>query len=259
MSRFVISASIAVFALLFTAGSCWAVSLDQVVAALQAPFQADTADGRRIHDYRADFSQQSLITSLGRDQQANGKVVVKFADPSQESEPKVKFRWTYLQPTAQEIVSNGERVWVYMPENNQVIVSDAESAAGAGENNPMAFLTGLGELSRDFLIARAEPPRNEDGHHVLELQPRQGTALLSRLVIAVDQQAVAAHLGTSDDSAGQALFPIRAITLYDVNGNSSRIAFQDVQINLDPPEGTFNFTIPAGVDVVEPDPAGLRY
>lgn len=259
MSRLLVSASIAVFALLFTAGSCWAVSLEQVVAVLQAPFQADTADGRQIHDYRADFSQQSLITSLGRDQQANGKVVVKFAGPTQESEPKVKFRWTYLQPTAQEIVSNGERVWVYMPENNQVIVSDAEPAAGAGENNPMAFLTGLGELSRNFNIARAEPPRDADGHHVLELQPRQGTALLSRLVIAVDQQAVAAHLGASDDAAGQALFPIRAITLYDVNGNSSRIAFQNVQINLDPPEETFNFTIPAGVDVVEPDPAGLGY
>lgn len=256
MSRFVISASIAVFALLFTAGSCWAVSLEQVIAVLQAPFQADTADGRRVHDYRAEFSQQSLITSLGRDQQAHGEVVVKFAG---QGEPKVKFRWTYLQPTAQEIVSNGDRVWVYMPENNQVIVSDAESAAGAGENNPMAFLTGLGELSRDFNIARAEPPRDADGHHVLELQPRQGTALLSRLVIVVDQQVVAAHLAASEDAAGQALFPIREITLYDVNGNSSRIAFQNVQINLDPPEGTFDFTIPAGVDVVEPDPAGLGY
>jgi outer membrane lipoprotein carrier protein len=259
MSRFLISVAVAAVALFVTATSCLAASLEEVVAALQAPFQMDTAHDRRIRDYSAEFSQQSSITSLNRTLQAHGKVVVQFGEKLQDEMPQVKFRWEYLLPTAQEIVSNGERVWVYLPENNQVIVTEADQAVAAGENNPMTFLTGLGNLSRDFQIAWADPQRDPAGNYILDLQPRRAMALLTRLVIIVEQAAVQAHLAGRADASGPGAFPIRSTTVFDTNGNSSLIAFHGVQVNTGPSADLFNFTVPAGVDVVRPDEAGLGY
>ncbi len=256
MLRSFMSIAALVFLATFAAAVCWAAELDEVVAALQAPFQAGTTDSRRIRDYTADFSQQSKITSLNRVQQAHGKIVVQFGEVQPEAVPNIRFRWEYLQPTIQEIVSDGDRIWVYLPENNQVIVTDTDQAAGTGENNPMVFLTGLGNLARDFRIGWGEPARDPDGDYVLALQPRQVSALLARLLIVVNH-AVVDTLG--QDAAGRAdegVFPIKSVTVVDANGNTSLISFHNVRINLNPDGSLFRFEIPAGVDVVRPESVG---
>jgi len=259
MFRFLISVSTVAIAISVAAVSCWAADLEEVVAALQTPFQAETAHNRRIRDYSADFFQQSQIASLNRVQQAHGKVTVQFDEQLQGEVPKIRFRWEYVQPSAQEIVSNGEQIWVYLPENNQVIVTKTDSAAEAGENNPMAFLTGLGNLARDFQIVWAEPDRDPDGHYILDLQPRRASALLARLVIVVDRTAVETHLAGSAAAGKQVTFPILSTTIYDANGNSSIIAFRNLQINRGPSVSQFNFVVPAGVDVVRPEEGGLGF
>jgi outer membrane lipoprotein carrier protein len=254
MLRFLTSAAVAVAALAFTAAPGLAAGLDDVIAALQAPFQAGAPAGRRIHDYRADFSQQSQIASLHRIQQAHGKVVVQFAGTAQ-AEPIVRFHWEYLEPSVQQIVSDGDRVWVYIPENNQVIVTETDQGSAPAENNPMIFLTGLGNLSRDFLIDWAEPSRDAENNYVLDLQPRRATPLLARLVIVVNQAAVDA----ASDAGRKLVFPIQSVTIYDTNGNSSMIAFTDVRINVGPDQSLFTFEIPPGVDIVRPEQGDLGF
>ena len=254
MLRFPIAVAVAVAAVAFAAAPVPAAGLDEVIAALQAPFQAGAPGGMRIHDYRADFSQQSQIASLNRIQQAHGNVVVQFAGTAQ-TDPVVRFHWAYLEPTVQQIVSNGDRIWVYIPENNQVIVTETDQATATAENNPMIFLTGLGNLSRDFLIEWAEPSRDAENNYILDLQPRRATPLLARLVIVVNQAAVDAA-----SAAGRKLvFPIHSVTIYDTNGNSSMIAFTDVRINVGPDQSLFTFEIPPGVDIVRPEQGDLGF
>ena len=133
------------------AAPAWAVSLRDVIRTLETPFQGtadptEIVEKRRIYDYSANFFQESKITSLNRLQRANGRVEVAFDYRRDQTVPTAKFRWQYEQPTTQEIVSDGETLWVYLPENNQVIQSDIEMVNQARQNDPMTFLTGLGNL-----------------------------------------------------------------------------------------------------------------
>lgn len=270
--------------------STWAMSLRDVVRTLETPFQSNTAEEYRIFDYSADFFQQSKIASLNRLQRANGTVEVAFDYRNTRTVPDVKFRWQYDQPTTQEIVSNGENMWVYLPENNQVILSDVEQVGNARQNDPMTFLTGLGNLSRDFTISWAMPNQDVDGNYVLELTPVRISALINKLLIVVDRYAVEEYqnrgkesqqnddqgmipppppgfdsiqppsgFGSTFDlpdfagrSGGGLYFPILSTTVYDPNGNSTIIEFNNLRVNMGISRMSFDFIMPAGVNVVRP-------
>jgi len=234
--------------------------LGEVVAAVQTPFRSDTPAPLRIRDYRADFVQESRIVSLNRMQQASGKVVVAFDRQEAEDSPEVLFRWEYLEPSRQLIVSDGTTVWVYVPENNQVIRTLAADLARNRENDPMTFLTGLSRLTRDFNVRWAEPKLTEEGHYRLELQPRQESALVARLLMTIDQQAVAAGQRQAQDAAAQRpVFPVLAATIIDLNGNRSDIHFEHIRVNTGTDPQTFVFQVPEGVDVMSPADAGLNF
>ena len=235
-----------------TAVPAWAMSLSDVINTLETPFQTDTNKASRIFDYSADFLQESKIASLDRLQHADGRVEVAFDDRREQAVPEVKFRWQYDHPTTQEIVSDGKTLWVYLPENNQVIQSDVTMVNQTNQNDPLAFLTGLGNLSRDFEISWAAPEKDNNGNYVLELTPRRVSSLISRLIIVVDRYAVAAYQKHDKGAPKNLLFPIISTTIYDPNGNSTIIEFRNLRVNLGIPEVNFNFILPAGVQVVKP-------
>jgi len=195
---------LAVLLLIVSGLPAQAAGLKDVVTALERPFQAATPAGERIEDYSADFFQESRIASLDRLQRARGQVSVRFDYRRSGEVPTVMFNWEYSEPTTQEIVSNGKTLWVYLPENNQVIQSDIEQVSRTRENDPMTFLTGLGNLSRDFQISYAEPNHDADGNYVLDLRPRRSSALLNRMVIVVDRDAVTAPESASGETGASA-------------------------------------------------------
>ncbi len=278
--------------------SAWAVALSDVIHTLETPFQTETAEELRINDYSADFFQESKIASLNRLQRANGRVEVSFNYQRPQTVPGVMFRWQYDQPTTQEIVSDGETLWVYLPENNQVIQSNIEMINKSRQSDPMTFLTGLGNLSRDFQINWATPNTDIDGNYVLDLTPRRVSSLINRLVIVVDRFAVEAYQNRDlEDNSPQdprlaprdprlapqdprlssqdprlappsrrgdfafpgyggelngLWFPIMSTTVYDPNGNSTIIEFSNLRVNFGISKMSFNFIMPAGVQVVRP-------
>lgn len=236
------------------------MELEDVVQALEKPFQGETARDSRIRDYSADFSQVATIASLDRMQRASGRIEVAFGSAGTTSAGLVRFRWVYLQPSQQEIVSDGKTLWVYVPENKQVIQSDIAAARESSQTDPMVFLTGLGNLSRDFRIVWGTPDRDNAGNYVLELTPRKASPMISRLVIVVDRAAVEASLEKTRQDSGQGLhFPIVSTTVYDPNGNNTDITFSDLRLNIGIPADDFNFKIPEGVQVVRPTAGETGY
>lgn len=232
-----------------TAAKKEAIGLDDVIKALEVPFKAATLKNRpeaAIHDVQADFFQESTLASLDRVQRGRGRVAIKFA-PSQEGNrvPRVQFRWEYEQPTTQEIVSDGRTLWVYLPENRQVIQSDIELASRNRPGDPVTFLTGLGNLSRDFYITWASPNQDVAGNFVLELRPIRVSAMIQRLLVVVDRDAI--RPGARGD-----VFPILSTTVFDPSGNSTLIEFSDARVNRGLPDSQFRFILPAGVEVVRP-------
>lgn len=272
-----------------------AVGLSDVTRALEQPFQAKTAADQRINNYTADFFQESQIAALDRTQRARGRVEVAFDYARAETVPQVRFRWQYEQPTTQEIVSDGKTLWVYLPENNQVIQSSIEQVNQARETDPMTFLTGLGNLSRDFQISFGTPNLDAEGNHILNLTPRRASPLISRMVIVVDRYAVEAFLGRKVGKGPLALpapttpaapsapsaapsypgsagfpfpgtaradgvwFPILSTTVFDPNGNSTVIEFSNLQVNIGVASLSFNFIVPAGVEIVRPTGQGMGF
>lgn len=235
------------------------IGLSDVIKTLETPFKAGAPGPGAIRDFEADFFQESRIASLDRVQRGRGRVTVKFDPQAGERVSRTKFRWEYSQPTTQEIVSDGRTLWVYLPENRQVIQSDVDLVNQARSEDPMTFLTGLGNLSRDFLISWGSPNTDASGNYALELRPRRASALIHRLLMVVDREAVLNYIKLAKSGRDEAptILPIRASTVIDPSENSTTIEFSNVRVNRGQGDAAFNFILPAGVEVVRPQGMGL--
>jgi outer membrane lipoprotein carrier protein len=60
------------------------------------------------------------------------------------------------------------------------------------------------------------------------------------------------------ESKEAGLFPLGGVTILDPNGNTTALEFRDIEVNTQPEEKQFNFSVPPGVEIVHPDPeAGM--
>ena len=227
------------------------VELNDIITALETPFKGQTKSTEQIHDFSADFLQESHIASIGRTQHGQGVVHFKFITSVTQESPSAKFRWEYLKPSVQEIISDGQTMWVYLPENRQVIESDISQLNAQQGENPVTFLSGLGNLSRDFSVNWGSPKRMENGGYRLQLEPRKESKLIQQIEIIVSDEAIKIWL--KKHKSGN-IFPIISTLVTDQNGNRTAIEFRDVQVNQQLTDQLFSFKRPDGVELV--DPAG---
>jgi outer membrane lipoprotein carrier protein len=211
---------------------------------LEAPFQSDASAELRISDFSATFTQQAHIASLNRSKQGHGKVMVRFNGSAPAS-----FRWDYLEPEKQHIISNGKKLWVYLPESKRVMISDVEQHLESGDD-PLLFLRSLDNLERHFNLSIPESERSKNGAYLLTLTPKKDSAYVSTLTLHIPEQVV------QDD--GGKHFPLGGVTILDPNGNTTALEFSEVEVNTRPETKRFNFSVPPGVEIVHPDPeAGM--
>jgi outer membrane lipoprotein carrier protein len=137
-----------------------------------------------------------------------------------------QFRWDTLEPYKQTIVADGSRVWLYDPELEQVTVR-VQSTEEA--HSPLTVITDLKQLDKDF--------------GVTERGERDGLVWLRLSSKAKDPQFDYADLGF--DAQG-----LKRMMFRDQLGAVTDIRFSDWQRNVDLPPSTFNFTPPAGADVI---------
>ena len=194
-----------------------AQSLDEVVRGIEAAYA-------KMTDLRADFAQQAFNKSLGQTIPARGTVYLKRGG---------KLRWEYAEPTPQQIVSDGRKLWIYTPALNQVNVGDAPAALAGPAGS---FLAGLGRLREQFGVRFLNPavPRDGEGNWVLDLTPKQPLPTLARLILAVEPRAWA----------------VRKAVVYDQFENTVTMRFTRVAVNSGLPDTTFTFVPPAGVATV---------
>jgi len=230
---------------------------------------------RVLSDVTTDFFQRSTMAEKKREMRAEGQMFLKTAG---DSEP-LKFRFDYFRPTTHEIVSNGVTMWMYLPENRQVIQSDVSFVFNPLGFNPdrdraSNFLQGLGRISRDFLTTFSPQGRDIEGNYILELNPRRATATIEKLFIVVQRDAVTLYtlkrmqLGrqlTEDEflqilnslplgsvQRDQTAYPVLSTTVIDHQGNTTIMEFSNVKTNTRLSDQLFEFTIPAAVEVVRP-------
>src|SRR3989454_313506 len=142
---------IALVLTLAATGSALGQTLDDIVRDVEASYA-------RMTDLRAEFTQSAFNKSLNQTIPAKGTVYLKRGG---------KLRWEYTEPTAQEIVSDGKKLWVYTPTLNQANVGDAPAALAGPAGS---FLAGLGRLRAEFTVRFLNPaqPKDAEGNWVLD-------------------------------------------------------------------------------------------
>jgi outer membrane lipoprotein carrier protein len=185
----------------------------EVAAALQKKY-----DG--IRDFTADFVHDSEGGILRKKQTEQGFVQVKKPG---------KMRWDYKVPEPKVFVSDGRRIYLYVPADNQVIVSpvpDQDQATTA-----VLFLVGKGNLTRDFTVSYADGGGPDS--YALRLEPKLPERDYDWLQIVIDRRTL----------------QIRSLSAADTQGGRSTFQFSNFKENVGLSDKTFTFKIPRGADV----------
>jgi len=222
--------------------------LADVIATLETPFRSTTSRDSQVRDFAADFQQLSTVVAIDRVQRGQGKVWFKFPPDARAGTAMPMFRWNYQLPNEQQILSDGTTLWVYVPENRQVIVSEVDQVESEYGDNPAAFFTGLGNLAQSFDIAWGKDRQDEADNYRLLLIPKRPSQFFKQIEVVVNQQAVREYR----QGAKTRVFPLVATEVTDPQDNLTRITFSNVRWNLDPADSEFTFEVPDGVEQLSP-------
>ena len=175
------------------------------------------AFSKDLKSVTADFSQSVTDANGHRGDESRGTMALEA--------PRL-FRWQTKQPYQQTIVADGQRVWVYEPDLQQVSVRSQSSEEA---HSPLTVLTDLSQLDSQFTAS-------ESGE-------RDGLVWLKLVSKAKDPEFEYAELGFSAHALERMLFK-------DQLGNTTEIRFSEWKRNAAIPADTFRFTPPKGVDVI---------
>lgn len=177
-----------------------------------------------IRDFSAEFSQTYRGGPLRVQTTEQGTVAIKKPG---------RMRWIYTKPERKEFVSDGTDIYFYMPADKQVMVSRVPAEDDASTS--ALFLTGKGDISRDFTAAFADTPI--PGTVALKLTPRRNQPDYEYFIVVLDP-------GT---------LQILSLATRDRQGGDSTLTFTKLKENQGISDKEFVFRIPRGVDVVRTD------
>lgn len=171
---------------------------------------------KEVHSASGQFSQSTV------DAQGNAR-------PAQTGEFAFKrpgkFKWSVLLPYEQLVISDGQQLYQYDPDLNQLTQRGVDQAIGT---SPAAILFGSGRLEDSFeLVDQADA----EGFKWLRATPKSNDAGFSYVDIAFQQN-----------------MPVRLVLL-DTFDQKTIIELTEVEAS-DVSDQAFQFTAPAGVDVV---------
>jgi outer membrane lipoprotein carrier protein len=191
------------------------VSLDSTAKVL-AGIQAYYANAK---DLKAKFTQRYTYKVYDRTQVSSGKVFFK--------KPRM-MRWDYQKPVPKVFVADGETLWIYEPEENQVFKRDLKDS-----QLPLAltFMSGDGRLSEAFDATLVDGAADV---FTLELVPKKSAAEYQKLILTVDRET----------------YQVRESTVIDPVGNTNRVIFAELTTNTGLPDRGFRFTPPKEVRVI---------
>jgi len=166
----------------------------------------------------ANFEQIVENAQLSSTEKASGKLWI---------ERPGKFRWDYSAPYEQQIVSDGEKIWIFDKDLEQVTVRPVGLSMG---NTPAVLLSGAKPVTDTFIV-------NEIGEfanlHWVELSPKDPEASFTVIRLGFDGLMLSEML------------------LEDNLGQKTRLHFLGLKRNNKIAPEKFVFTPPPGVDVFE--------
>lgn len=171
-----------------------------------------------VQSLQAGFTQRVLDSRQQVVEESSGTVVMQRPG---------RFRWDYQRPFQRLIVADGEKVWLYEADLEQVTIRRLSSSIG---DTPAALLTGKESVLERFTVGKAW---RADGLSWVSLTPRSADSDFAGVALGFDGQV------------------LRQLRLDDRLGQQTRVALTDVRVNSLVAPDTFRFTTPAGADVID--------
>ena len=170
-----------------------------------------------VETFQADFTQTVF--------DPNGEVMEEAQGTFALDRPG-RFRWDYQDPYPQHIVADGQRIWFYDVDLEQVTVNSQLEALA---DTPATLLSGENKPEDKYLLT--DMP-SDDGMLWVELVPKDTESSFQTVVLAFDE------------------IGLRQMIMKDSFDQQTRLVFNNVNENPKLADDMFTFTPPEGVDVV---------
>jgi outer membrane lipoprotein carrier protein len=176
-----------------------------------------------LQTLQADF-KQTLTDSKGQvTDRSSGTLAIQRPN---------RFRWDYKEPHEQLIVADGQQIWLYDADLEQVTVRRLDTSLSA---TPAMLLSGEGKLADNFKVT--ETSRDANAEWVM-MEPKRS-----------DTDFKWVRLGFGGDT-------LKFMQLADKLGQITTLEFTSIQKNVALDASRFKFTPPAGADVIGEPAAG---
>ncbi len=193
-------------------------STEATLALIQGRYDA-------IQDLSAEFEQRTqsgVLAGALPESTDVSRGTVLFAKPG-------RMRWSYLEPDASFVISNGEILWVYDVDAAEATRFRLEEGYLAGA--ALQFLFGAARLAETF---NASTLNCGPGGIEVQLLPRED-ASYERLSLVVEPES------------GE----VSSTSIVDLFGNRTTIRFSGIVLNQSPSPEEFVFSRPSGVEVLD--------
>lgn len=196
--------------LLLSGFSGW-LSADDSVKKLQNYFD-------KLKTFSGDFEQSVKNVQFSVIEASSGKFVIQRPN---------EFRWDYLKPYEQNIVSDGKKVWIYDADLEQVTIKNFDATLG---NTPALLLSRQQKIEKTFLVSHAMGDNGVEWYHLLPIQMSDGFTSIGLAFL-------------NNELVG--------MKLLDNLGQTTELVFKKTQINNPVAKKSFTFIPPKGADVFD--------
>ncbi|MCC6922294.1 MAG: outer membrane lipoprotein chaperone LolA [Nitrosomonas sp.] len=156
----------------------------------------------------------------------NARIIQRSSGIMQFERPD-KFRWIYKTPYEQSIIGDGEKVWFYDHDLNQVTVREFNIAIGS---SPAALLAGSGTIEENFALVNLG---KQEEIEWLEATPKNKDSTFEFIQMGFSQQG-----------------ELQFMALRDNFGQTTYLTFSELNKNPKLPDDAFRFVPPEGVDII---------
>lgn len=170
-----------------------------------------------VNRYTASFTQTVLDEDGKAVQEAKGRLWLERPN---------KFRWNYESPSKQQIVSDGERLYVYDEDLKQVTVRSLKQGL---LDTPAMLLAGRGRVEDQFTV---KDQGTDGGLEWVQLLPKRKDSGIEQLRLGFERGR------------------LKSFELIDGLGQKTRYALHSSLENQPIDPSRFSFAPPPGVDVV---------
>jgi len=192
---------------------------EEAVAALESFYAS-------VQSMEATFLQITRSPTMGTEEQQQGRLVVK--------RPKM-MRWDFTKPDKRLFLTDGKQMWIHSPEENQVI--HYRDITGAQSGGVDVLLSEMDKIDESFNVALDTTGKaSSESYFALLLTPKTEAPFKS-IFLEVHKQKLT----------------LKRVLVVDTFDNETELRFSSVKVNGNVADSLFQFDIPEGAELIQPD------